>query len=67
MTQKERLLKHLQKGQSINPLNSWRILSIYRLAARVHDLKKDGHDIKKRTVSKKNRYGESIKFAEYYL
>lgn len=67
MNQKERLLEHLKQGLSINPLSSWRTLGIYRLAARVHDLKEDGHDIKKRTVSKKNRYGEKVTFAEYYL
>ena len=40
---------------------------IYRLASRINDLKKRGVPIQKRTVSSKNRYGEKVSYAEYYM
>ena len=39
----------------------------YRLGARIWDLRHAGHAISKRTVTNKNRYGESVSFAEYRL
>lgn len=41
--------------------------SIYRLASRINDLKKQGIPIRKRRGKSKNRYGENVTFAEYYL
>jgi len=38
-----------------------------RLASRINDLKRMGYPVRKRSVSAKNRYGETVYFAEYYL
>jgi len=66
MTQKERLHDHL-KRRSINPLQAWTELGIYRLAARVHDLKADGVPVNSTIVKVENRYGESFSVAQYSL
>ena len=67
MTQCERLAKHLETKGSINPLQAWQALGIYRLGARVFDLKQDGMKIKTRKVNVDNRFGEKCRVAEYYL
>lgn len=66
MTQTERLYDYLITHKSINPLQSWAELGIYRLSARIHDLNKD-HRIEREMVTVTNKYGESIKVAEYWL
>jgi predicted ArsR family transcriptional regulator len=67
MTQKERLLAYLKRNGSVNPLQAWSILGIYRLAARISDLKKDGVAIRSETGRALNQFGERISFAEYKL
>jgi len=66
-TQCDRLLAHLQLGCTINPLWSWTTLGIYRLAARICDLRQMGYNIKSTRKTVKNRFGEPCKVAEYYL
>ena len=63
----QRLLAFLLNGWTITPLVSWQRLGIYRLAARIHDLKRDGWEIAVRTQSVQNRFGEKIQVAEYRL
>ena len=65
MTQKERLLKYLQLHGRINPLQSWQALGIYRLAAVVLLLRKDGHDIQTVNTEVKNQFGEKCNVATY--
>ena len=67
MTQKQRLLKELEKGVEVNPLYSWTNLGIYRLSARICDLRDDGRYITKRMVKVKNQFGEDVKVASYKL
>jgi hypothetical protein len=67
MTQTQRLLEYLRCNRSINPLQAWTELGIYRLAARVNDLKKAGECIESGAVEVKNRYGEECRVAEYRL
>ena len=43
MSQNDRLLNHLQTKGSINPMEAWHELGIYRLAARCNDLRNTGH------------------------
>lgn len=67
-TQNARLLDHLrQSGATVDPMQAWRILGIYRLSARVFDLRNMGHRI---TASRKtvlNRFSEEISVACYRL
>lgn len=66
MTQCERLLSFLIR-RPIDPMTAWVELGIYRLGARVYDLKASGYDIKKRTKTVQNRFGEDCHVAEYHL
>ena len=67
MTQCERILRHLEDYGSITSAEAITEYSIYRLASRISDLKKQGVLIKKETVSGKNRYGERTSYARYSL
>ncbi len=44
-TQNLAVLNHLRKWGSITPAQSWSDLHIYRLGARIFDLRGKGHDI----------------------
>ncbi len=66
MTQCELLLNRLERGP-ITPMEAWNELGLYRLAARVADLKDAGHKIVKQTVNVANRFGESCRVARYSL
>lgn len=67
MTQNNRLLRHLRAFGTIQPITAWSQLGIYRLASRICDLRKAGHNIEKRMVTVSNRWGEEVRIAEYKL
>lgn len=67
MTQCERVLKYMQDFGSITPLQAMADLGVMRLGARIYDLKRGGHKIRRRMVTAKNRYNEAVSFAEYRL
>jgi hypothetical protein len=62
MTQNKMVLQHLQTGQSITALDSLRLYGVLRLAARVEELRKDGHTIITQSVRVGNK-----EFARYTL
>lgn len=66
-TQCQRVLKYMDDFGSINPLQALGDLGVMRLASRVSDLRKAGYPITRRMVASKNRYGESVRYAEYRL
>jgi len=66
-SQNNRLLSLLKAGNSINPLEAWVNLGIYRLGARIFDLRQMGHDIRSRFISVQNRFGEPCRVKLYYL
>lgn len=66
-THKERLLKCLYAGSKLTPLDSWRILGIYRLASRICELRQDGHKIKGKLVERSNKFGEVTRVMQYYI
>lgn len=61
-TQTEDILKHLQSGRSLSPLEALERYGCFRLGARIYDLKKLGHDIKTELVEKNGK-----RFAAYRL
>ncbi len=67
MTQCERILRYMRDVGPITQLDAAKEFGCYRLGARIWDMKKAGHPIRKRMVSEKNRFGESVSFAEYRL
>lgn len=67
MSQCARILAHLKTGQSIDPLTAISTYGIYRLGARIHDLRKDGHPIAREIVEVHNRFGETCRIARYSM
>ena len=67
MTQKERVLQYMKDFGSITQAEAFFDLGVYRLASRIHDLKRDGVKIESEMKSGKNRYGEAVYFSEYHL
>ena len=65
--QVDRLRAHLKAGNEINPLEAWRQLGIYRLSARVLDLREAGEDIKGEFVEVRNQFGEPCRVKSYRM
>jgi len=67
MSGTQRLLDHLKEHKEIDPLIAWTKLGIYRLGARIYDLKEAGHKIETRRKVVTNRFGETCIVALYVL
>ena len=67
MTQNERVLDYLEQHKGIEPMTALSELGVFRLAARIADLKKDGHNIKSEMIDVWNRWGEKATVAYYQL
>ncbi len=63
MSQRVKILKHLQSGSSITPLTALGLFGCFRLSARVLELRREGHNIE--TIIKTDGQGRS--FARYKL
>lgn len=66
-TQGERVLAHLEQGLTINRLQGWDYLGVLELPARITELRQKGYNIKTRMITVKNRFGESVRVAEWSL
>ena len=49
-TQKEAILRHLQSGKTITPLEALNLYGCYRLGARIWELRDEGYKIQSETV-----------------
>jgi len=67
MTQTEWVLDRLQRGATLTPLSALAGFGIFRLGARIHDLKQEGHDILSQMVTVKNRRGEECHVKAYWM
>lgn len=67
MTQCEKVLRHLREFGTITPMDAIREYGCLRLGARICDLRRDGHQIKSKIVTGRNRFGEVTHYAEYSL
>ena len=63
MSQSQKILKHLSSGRSLSPLQALGLFGCYRLASRIHDLKRTGHPIE--TIIKNDDQGRT--YASYVL
>jgi len=63
MTQCEKVLRHLKNEGSITQREATKRYEIYRLAARIYDLRRQGHQIEKEMETSDT--GKS--YARYYL
>ena len=64
-SQKARIMRHLERYGKIDPLKAWTRYGVYRLAARISDLREDGYEIETTSKVVKNKYGEKCTVAEY--
>jgi hypothetical protein len=67
MSQTERIKAHLERGQSITQDEGKALYGIGRVAPRIHELKKDGHNITKEMVKVRDRYGNTALVARYSM
>lgn len=67
MTQCEQVLNYMRTHGNITARDAVNYLDIYRLSARIADLKADGYLIKSESVRKKNGKGEWKHYASYSL
>lgn len=66
--QKELVLAYMREYGSIEPMQALRDLGVYRLASRISDLRKDGHNIRKEMQSQISRItGRTVSYAKYSL
>jgi len=66
-TQTERVLAYMEDNGAITPIEALAELGVMRLASRISDLKRLGVPIAKKMVTKENRWGEPVSFAEYSI
>ncbi len=66
MTQREKILRHLQQFGSITPVEALREYGVMRLAARISELAED-HTIESSIVNGVNRFGERVRYGRYRL
>lgn len=66
-TQCDQVLQYMLQFGSITQLEALHDIGCMRLASRISDLRQRGYAIGRRMKTSKNRYGESVSFAEYYL
>jgi hypothetical protein len=66
-TQCDKVLAYMKQFGSITQLEALADIGCMRLASRISDLRQQGYPIGRRIKTGKNRYGDSVSFAEYYL
>ncbi len=66
-TQCDKVLHYMRQFGSITQLEALADIGCMRLASRISDLRQQGYSIGRRMKIGKNRYGDSVSFAEYYL
>ena len=62
LSQNDKIMMWLKNNRAINPAQAFTELGIYRLSARIKELREKGHDI--RTLMTKTKDGET-KYATY--
>ena len=67
MNQTERLTAHLIEHKTINPLQAWSTLGIYRLSDTIYRLRKAGYGIVTNQLEVTNQFGEKCVVGEYEL
>ncbi len=67
MSQKEEILKYMKSNGGITQLQATNSLGCTRLAARISDLRAEGHDIKKEMITVRKRFGGKARVARYSL
>lgn len=67
LTQNEMIANHLREFGTITQMEAINEYGVYRLSARIHDLRAQGMDIETVDNVRLNRYGVKVRFARYVL
>jgi hypothetical protein len=67
MTQRKKTLLYMIRFGEITPLDALRDFGCMRLAARIAELRREGHRIRQTMISDKNRWGDRVTYARYSL
>lgn len=62
LTQNQQILNHLLEGGNITQLEALMLFNCFRLASRINDLKREGHNIKSKMI-----YYDKKKFSVYWI
>ena len=65
MTQCQEIIEYLEQNGSITPAEAFVELNIYRLAARISDLRRQGYRIDTKIEYTRNWKGKLVHFARY--
>jgi len=65
-TQKKKILRHLETFGSIDPVQAMQEYGVFRLAARIDELRKE-YEIRTHLVKTVNRFGEEVRYGRYVL
>ena len=66
-TQIDMILCHMRTFGSISPREAADLYGCMRLGARIYDLKRLGFDIRTAFEAGRNRFGDKVHYARYYL
>ena len=67
MSDKMRVLAYMEEHGSITPLEALNAFGCMRLGARIWDLRHEGYEIATGMVLDKDRNGEPMRYARYFL
>lgn len=67
MNQVEMIIDYINENGSITTMQAFNELGVTRLASRISDIKKSGHEVQSETVAGKNRYGKPVYFKRYWF
>ena len=67
LNKQERVFTYLKEHGSVEPIEAWRELGVYKLSAVILELRKAGHEIVTERRNSLNRFGELCNFAHYVL
>lgn len=67
MTQSERILDYLKSGKKLTRINSWSELGVIEAPARISELRSRGIPVRTEMKTVTNRYGDSVRVAEWSL
>lgn len=67
MNQTDMVIDFILENGSITTLQAFEYFGITRLAARISDIKKAGHEVKSEKVTGTNRYGKKVSYCRYWF
>jgi len=67
LTQCERIIDYMERFGSITTFEAFSELGITRLASRIHDLTRDGYQIEREMITRKNRLGDYVSYKKYWI